>query len=276
MSRSIKTILVALNNPQFFENNMAMAKYIARQYDSHIIGLYVIPSAIIYTTPYGYIGPVTFPHLNDFYKTGAADAETKFRDYTKVQGLNAEWRTVTSEGKFISDAIIEHGRESDLIILGDDNSIDPEVQFQARIVMASGRPVLIVPNTVNNILDFGRAVIGWDGSREASRAVFDALPLLQMAKRVEVTCFDAHKEGEISGDTPGSELAKSLARHGVNATVVYEESKKSAASSIIERAEQSDILVMGAYGHSRLTEELFGGATLLALTKMPCNILMSH
>ena len=96
-----------------------------------------------------------------------------------------------------------------------------------------------------------------------------------MSETTEVTCFNADKEREISGDTPGSELAKSLARHDINATAVCEKTRKSISQALMDRAETGDLLVIGAYGHSRLREDIFGGVTNKALSQMPCPVLLS-
>jgi nucleotide-binding universal stress UspA family protein len=275
MTRSIRTILVSLNKTPFFDGNMAMAKQIAREYNSHIIGLYVIPTAIVYTTPYGYGGPINLTELHRFYKSKASEIEDQFSEYIRKEGLNGEWRQTSSLGHFVSDAIIEHGREADLIILGDDSSTNTDVQFEGHIAKSTGRPVLLVPNTTRQDFSFKRAIVGWDGSREAARAAFDAVPLLQMSDTAEVTCFNAHIESQMSGDTPGSELAKSLARHNINAEAVNVKTKKSISTGIMECAEAADLLVIGAYGHSRLRENVFGGVTNKALSEMPCPVLLS-
>ncbi len=276
MTRPIKTILVSLNNSQFFDNNMAIATQIAREYDSHIIGLYVIPSVIVYAAPYGYGGPINFTEMNRFYRAKASGVEDKFKDYIRKENIEGEWRRINSLGHFISDAIIEHGREADLIILGDDNSIKTDLQFEGHIVQDTGRPVLIIPKITRKDYRFKKAIIGWDGSREAARAAFDAVPLLQICSKTEVTCFNAHKEREISGDLPGSELANSLARYDINAEAVCEKTRKSISQALMDRVETGDLLVMGAYGHSRLREDIFGGVTNKALTEMPCPVLMSN
>jgi len=276
MTRRIKTILVSLNKAQFFDSNMAMAAQIAQEYDSHIIGLYVIPSAIVYTAPYGYGGPINYTEMNRYYRSKANGVEDDFNDYVRKHKLNAEWRLVNSLGTFIGDTVIEHARESDLVILGNDNSIQDSVEFEGRIVTETGRPVLIVPNTTRNDFRFKRSVIGWDGSREAARAAFDAIPLLRMSKVTEVTSFNAHKERELTGTSPGSELINVLSRHGVNAEVVAEKTKKSVSQALIDRAETGDLLVIGAFGHSRLTETVLGGVTRKTLKQMPCPVLMSN
>ena len=276
MTQTFKTIMVSLNNPQFFDNNMAMAAQIAREYDSHIIGLYVVPSAIVYTASYGYGGPINFTELHRFYRSKASEVEERFLEFTRKEGLRAEWHKTSSLGHFVSDAIIEHGREADLIILGDDNSTSPDVEFEGRIAQSTGRPVLIVPNTTRKDFHFNKTVIGWDGSREAARAAFDAIPLLKMSDKTDVTCVNAHKERNLHGKSPGSELAKSLSRYGIVAEAVNEKTKTSVSSALMKRAEGADLLVIGAYGHSRLREDFFGGVTNSTLKEMPCPVLVSN
>lgn len=276
MTCSIKTILVSLNNTHFFDSNMAMAAQIAREYDSHVIGLYIIPSAIVYTAPYGYGGPINFIEMNRFYRSKATSVEDDFNDFIRREGLKGEWRLDNSQGNFVSDAVIEHCRESDLVIVGNDNSIHDTVQFESRIVQETGRPVLIVPNTTRKDFRFKKAIVGWDGSREAARAAFDAIPLLQMSEKTEVTCFNAHKEREMSGDLPGSEISNSLARYNINAEAVSEKTQKPVSQALMDRAETGDLLVIGAFGHSRLRENILGGVTKKALSQMPCPVFMSN
>jgi len=276
MTRPIKTILVSLNNSQFFDSNMAMATQIAREYDSHIIGLYIIPSAIVYAAPYGYGGPINFVEMNRFYRSKASSVEDDFEDFIRKENLNGEWRLVNSLGTFVGDGVIKHAREADLVILGNDNSIQDSIEFESRLVTEIGRPVLIVPNTTRSDFSFKKVIVGWDGSREAARAAFDAVPLLQMSEKTEVTCFNAHKEREMSGDLPGSELTNSLARYNINVEMVSEKTKTSVSQALVDRAETGDLLVIGAFGHSRLRENILGGVTQKALKQMPCPVLMSN
>jgi len=276
MTRPIKTILVSLNNTAFFDSNMAMAARIAREYDSHIIGLYVIPSVIIYAAPYGYGGPLNFSELNRFYRSKAASAEDDFNDFVRKEGLKGEWRKITSAGHFVSETIIDHGREADLIILGDDKSVETEMQFEGAIVHSTGRPVLVVPHNWPPDTKFNKVVMGWDGSRESARAAFDSIPLLKMAKKTEVTSFNAHKERQLAGDAPGAEMANALARYDINAEAVSENTRKSVGQALMDRAASADLLVIGAYGHSRLRENILGGVTKLALKSMPCPVLLSN
>lgn len=276
MTRPIKTILVSLNNAEYFDNTMAAAIHIARHHDSHIIGLFVIPTAIDYSAPYGFGGAMAFTETNRFYRSRAASVEDSFNDLIRKEALNGEWRLANSLGYRVSDSVIEHGRECDLIILGNDNSMHEGIQFESRILEATGRPVLIIPNTAGADFSLKKATIGWDGSREAARAAFDAVPLLQMSEETEITVMNGNNEQEHSLDTPSLDLANSLARHGIKVEVVFRKTKKPVSQALLDVAETGDLLVLGAYGHSRLGEALLGGVTKAALSQMPCPILMSN
>ena len=280
MTRPYKTILVALNNQQLLKSNLDMAAFIADRFNSHVIGLYVIPSAIVYSAPYGYGGGLHYTDLNTFYKSKASVIEQEFEAYLNRSNLNGEWRCISSHGHFISETVVEHGREADLIILGHDSSIRipsmPDLEFNAKVVGGCGRPVLVVPTAIRKNFRINKAYIGWDGSREAARAAFDAVPLLQMSKNTEVTSINPKKEREISGDLPGAELANSLARYDVPAEARTITTRKSVAKSLIDDVQDDDLLVIGAYGHSRLRQSILGGVTRRALHQMPCPVLMSN
>src|SRR5262249_56205243 len=119
---------------------------------------------------------------------------------------------------------------------------------------------------------------GWEGSRQAARAMADAVPLLQRAAQVRI--FTVEKEKELESFRTGVDLAKHLARYGINSEI---DSDEKASSQNIGQAFRSyvsqhnvDLLVMGAYGHSRFREFVLGGATRSILSDPPCWILMSH
>ena len=279
MTRPIKTIVVSLNNPQFLENNLRAAETIARQFDSHVIGLYVIPSAIVFTMPYAYGGPINNTEMNRHFKAQAGIIEKRFQDFVQLSGINGEWRLAFSAGHLISDTIIEHGRESDLIILGHNSSVRPalpEIEFQGSIVNSCGRPVIVVPNIKMTSIDFNDIILSWDGSREASRAAFDAVPLLKNSKVTTILCINPDNEPDIVGDTPGSEIAEALARYDVNVVVETIRTKKSVSKVLMEQAKSADLLVMGAYSHRRLRQNLFGGTTKRALSELPCPVFLSN
>jgi len=140
--------------------------------------------------------------------------------------------------------------------------------------------VLLVPYILKQPKPIERVMIAWNGSREATRATFDALPFLKQAREVEIfTVGPDESPAQPSGFIAGAELAATLARHDVNVTVVSEGTKGLSASSVIENhlSDSSiDLLVMGAYTHSRFWELLFGGVTRTLLNSMTALTLLSR
>jgi nucleotide-binding universal stress UspA family protein len=121
-----------------------------------------------------------------------------------------------------------------------------------------------------------RVLVAWNASREAARAVTDALPLLSRAERVEVVAFDSTGD---HGEVPGADIALFLSRHGVKASAARQSAPGvDVGSQILSRAADvdADLIVMGAYGHSRLRELALGGATRSMLDAMTVPVLMAH
>ena len=147
------------------------------------------------------------------------------------------------------------------------------------LIFESGRPVLLLPETTTRQLSssFDRAAVAWDHSRPATRAVADALPMLRAAKHVHVvTVVD---EKHLHKPSSGAELCKHLAGHGVEVTFDKVQAKGRTIGDVLEAfvVERSiDLMVMGAYGHSRLREFILGGATKHVLTHPFTWTLVSH
>jgi nucleotide-binding universal stress UspA family protein len=145
------------------------------------------------------------------------------------------------------------------------------------LIFESGHPVLMIPRTMPKPFALRKVTVAWDFSRPAARAVADALPLLAMARLVHIVTVVNEKR--IDTTRSGPELAKHLARHGVE---VILETVEAAGRSIGETLEscakshESDLLVMGAYGHSRLREFVLGGATRSMMFQPPLPVLLSH
>ncbi len=147
------------------------------------------------------------------------------------------------------------------------------------MALAVGRPVLVVPYAGRFEACGRRVLVAWNASRAATRAVNDAMPLLAGAETVTVLCVDPDEDRRAHGDVPGADVAVHLARHGVKARV---ESTASGGigvgNAVLSRASDigADLLVMGAYGHTRVRELLLGGATRTILESMTVPVLLSH
>jgi nucleotide-binding universal stress UspA family protein len=147
------------------------------------------------------------------------------------------------------------------------------------LLIYSGRPVLVVPY-IGTGERIGRTVtVAWDAGREAARAVADAMPLLERAEKVHVLVVDPRPSADGHGEEPGADLALHLARHGVKAEVNRTEANDIGTGDVILSwlsDADSDLLVMGAYAHSRLRELVLGGVTRRILDGMTVPVLMSH
>jgi nucleotide-binding universal stress UspA family protein len=276
-----KTVLVSLNDVPRAEAMIDAAALIAKAYDAHLIGCYVIPAVTIYPEV-GFAAP---PAVDDtrqqYFKTNIAVVKERFEAKLRQDGLRGEWRTVNSLYPEIAPSLMEHGRTADLIMvsqIAENPAANIEQGLVEHVVMESGRPVLIIPQK-GSLAEIKSVVVGFNATREATRALFDGLPLLRSAKDVRVVWVDPYKERSVAGEVPGAEAAAALARHGVRATA------EGLAAGGINAGEAlllhvsdlgAELLVVGAYAHSRMREYIFGGATQHVLAHANVPVLMSH
>ena len=146
------------------------------------------------------------------------------------------------------------------------------------LLMESGRPVLVVPPKCQLTMPLKKVVVAWKPSREATRAVNDAMPLLSAASSVDVVLVDARERDE-HGVGPGDDLLAHLKRHNVKARIVTKKSRGRRVSQVLlehTRKQEAQLLVMGGYGHSRLREWILGGVTRDLMTTTTLPIFFSH
>ena len=174
----------------------------------------------------------------------------------------------------VASLMVEYARLRDLTIM-------PEADdrwWAEGVIFGSGRPTLILPKTPRSRpFALETVVVAWDFSRAAARAVSDSLPLLERAANVRVVTV--LNEKQLDRKHSAEELSKNLARHGIDVTLDRIDAKGRAIGDVLEHytaSESADLLVMGAYGHSRMREFVLGGATLSLMSKPPLPILFSH
>ena len=280
---SYKDLLVVLDAGAPARGRIDVDAALAERFAAHLAGLYPLP---IPQRPreLGYFDPAMldpfFAEARERARDAADEVRERFEHITKLRGVTAEWRLIP-EGPEADPAV--HARYVDLTILG---QLDPD-RGEAEIIdrrpeqvaLASGHPVLVVPYAGRFENVGRRVVVGWSATREAARAVNDAMPLLMAADVVNVLTIDAHEAPRGHGALPGADISLHLARHGVKATIEQTVSGDlSVGDTLLSRAADlgADLLVMGAYGHSRLRELLLGGATRTLLRSMTLPVLMSH
>lgn len=277
-----KVILAVLDNSKHVPGVVSVAADLAQRAGAHLVGLYAVHAeAGSHELQDPLLALRTEAHARKLEEQ-ARRAEAAFRQFTQaVLGGQAEFRRAEQDSL---GAVIVNARYADLVVMG---QRDPEEQgtgtpgsIVERAVLAVGRPVLVVPYYANAYPNLGRNVLlAWNGSRESVRAINDALPLLQRAERVVVMVINPGTGQLGHGEMPGADVALYLARHGVKcearASVALE---ISAGDELLARASDlsSDLLVMGAYGHSRLQELVMGGVTQTLMEHMTVPVLMSH
>jgi nucleotide-binding universal stress UspA family protein len=287
MKTSIKDILVHLYSSARSAAVLDIAASLAARHSAHLTGLYVVevPAPALF---YGDPGAFVDPRLIDQITTEVRDKGMKeagrvgrqFRDRVGREGIEGEWRVV--EG-FTAETVALHARYSDLAILKqrdpNDTSLAAAEDVVATTLLSSGRPILVLPY-VGNFPTVGRRVlVGWKSTREASRAVNDALPLLQHADTVTVLAINPEHGIGGDGDVPAADIALHLARHGVNASAAHTVTKEvSEGTALLNQASdiEADLIVAGGYGHSRTRELVFGGVTRTLLTTMTAPVFLSH
>ena len=281
-----KDILLHADNARGHDARIALAAELARRHDAHLTGLFVIE-------PMNFVG-FAAPGGTDFFQAQAIEMMQEkyiatrralgerlgdaFKAAADRAGIASEWQV--AEGDAASE-ITAHARHVDLVILGQS---DPELPgsgagIAEAVLLGSGRPVLMVPYIGSGETIGRRVMVAWNASREAARAVNDALPLLADAASVIVLSINPARGAAGEGDLPAADIALHLARHGVKAEAAQLTAEEvTVGDLILSRAADlgADLIVMGGYGHSRAREYAFGGATRTLLRNMTVPVLLSH
>lgn len=207
-------------------------------------------------------------------RRNAQDLLAAFEAAAAKAGISCETVLEKCKTLEVPELLVEYARLRDLTIMPESND-----RWHAEAVMfGSGRPTLILPQKPRSRpLALGTVAVAWDFSRAAARAVSDARPLLEKAKKVRVVTV--LNEKRLDQKHSAEELSKNLARHGIDVVLDRVDAKGRPIGAVLEAytaSHAADLLVMGAYGHSRLREFVLGGATNSLLSKPPLPILFSH
>ncbi len=252
---------------------------VADAFESHVLGVAFSYEPIIPGTVMGGIPPEFIESQRAESDKRARAAIQRFEEAAKRAGISFEASIVSASISGAADRLGRLGRRFDLIVVGQperEKSVPEEVVDEGAL-FDSGRPVIFVPFIQKNGLKLDRVMVCWDGSRAATRAIADSLPLLRKAKQVEVVMVANGRSK--SDEIPGADLGQHLARHGLKVEVKRITSPEiDVASTILSYAADisADFLVMGGYGHSRLREFVLGGVTRGLLESMTVPVLMSH
>lgn len=274
-------ILVHLDNAARAEARLAIAASLARQHAAHLTALQVIDVAVpVMAMGDGGGGGAVIAELMEQMRQSALAAgqklKTAFEAALAREGIMGEWRQV--EGT-TAEVLALHGRYADLVVLGQDDPESDNAGVLEAVLFDSGRPVLAIPFAGKFTTIGKRVLVGWNASREATRAVHDALPILAKAESTTVFLANPKRGLGAHGDEPGADIARHLARHGLKVDVAKATADDVSDSTLLLNHASdmgADLLVMGAYGHSRLREFILGGVTRSLLREMTVPVLLSH
>ena len=270
-----KTILTYLPAAKSAGLLCEVAAFLAEKSRAHLIGAH--NSAKI--TLYGGIPSDYLAQHNQKQRKEAEAIEQSFEKAASGRNVSHTWRHHALRDTDAFSDIISAARTADLVIAagqGQDDPIGQWYDMPIRLILETGRPVLLIPENVRFDSVGERITVAWNHSRESARAAFDALPLLKMANSVRILAVNSAENGT---HDPSEDLAASLSLHGVNAqAAVANSTSHSDAEELMAdlRRASSDMLVMGCYGHSRLREMVLGGVTRHILRHMTMPVLMSH
>jgi nucleotide-binding universal stress UspA family protein len=278
-----KTVLVHCNDKARLSRVLDHAAEVAGAFQAHLIGLSVTPPAVI--VPAGMPGAPETVVVDEHcrvYRQGNPEMKAAFEAAGRARSLPAEWREVDAGARNVADVAIEHAHAADLVVAAQTDRTwagSGHLDVADQLVMESGRPVLIVPNEGKR-RELGRKILlAWNARREAARAAFDALPLLERAAEVKCIWINPQSEETAARDVPAADICEALARHGVKCEATEAVRPYSnVGRTLLASAEDfgADLLVMGCYGHSRLREFVLGGASEHVLKNMTIPVLMSH
>jgi nucleotide-binding universal stress UspA family protein len=280
-----KTVTVFLDASPSGNKRAAHAVALAQRWDAHLVGVHVVfTSEALHPWDSYAIGERAIKQVitleqkvRAYDEEVASQVEEQFVDLCSRSDVSCEFRGI-SWRQPAEDAIL-NALHSDLVIVGhpQPNGLPSEVSLET-IFLASGAPLVVLPNAWHGNAIGDKVLIAWNGSREARRAVYDALIFLVAAKAVTVLLVDPGKRHRHGGE-PGADIAVQLARHGACVNVDRVTSNGASIAQVIlgyATESRSDLLVFGAYSHARLRQRLLGGTTRTLLAQMPVPVLVSR
>jgi len=277
---TFKDIVVHVDDSRNTSTRLDIATELAQRFDAHLTGIYV--KTPIYLP--AYVAAQVGPDVLDLQAKSSSEAAEKvgdqFGETMRKSGLISEYRV--GEGP-IDEVVALHSRYADLAVIGqtdpDGDAPADDLDMAGHVVLYSGRPVLVVPyaGSFSNIGK--RILVAWNGSREAARAVNDAMPFLEGAKQVTVLSVNPSDTRDPLGDLPGADISLHFARHGVNveaSQIVADDIQ--VGDMLLSRVSDGgyDMIIMGGYGRSRLRELVMGGASRHLLHHMTVPVFIAH
>lgn len=274
----IKDVMVRLDGTRADDVRLAAVDQIAEHFDSHIVGLFLNVLPLVLPSESNSAAAAEWARVVDRARDAGDKLEAKLRERLARLQKPVELRRFDTFSDTMGKIAAREARTADVFVALRPNgsSREPD-QFLECILFGTGRHLFLVPERKTAPPAFDHAMIAWNGSREAARAVSEALPYLRKAATVSVVIVN---DGKLAEDqaTLGDDLVEHLLHHGIGATVHRVRNDGSIGSTLIAESKRlkPDLIVMGGYGHSRLREWLLGGATYEMVHNASLPLLIAH
>ena len=252
---------------------------IAETFDAHVAAIAFAYEPVIPPTIMGGIPASLIESQRAENEKVATDALARFDEGARRAGVSFESRIMGASVAGASESFGAMARRFDLSVIAqaEPDKVAPEELIVEGALFGSGRPVVVVPYIQKTGLKLDRVMVCWDASRNAARAVADAMPLLALAKAIDVVIVASERPK--SDEIAGADIGQHLARHGLMVEVKrIVATDTDVANTLLSHAADTaaDFIVMGGYGHSRLREFILGGVTRGILASMTVPALLSH
>ncbi len=275
-----KTIVVVVPSPEAGDAILPVATTLADRFEAHLIGVHVKQLYEMYPGGAGAINLELYERLREDAERIAKETEDTFTQRTATISTQAEWRVVAAYQSGISAKLSDAALRADLVLMG---APDPEKDGEGvgrlhDLLIGTGRPVLMVPPGANTDHIGRNVLLCWSATREASLAAHNALGFLKTADLTTILTIGPSHTATTEEATEGHEMAKMLSRHGANTDVWHRAQEETTiGAQIVKEAGISgtDLIVMGAFGHSRLHDLLFTDATREVIRKATVPVLFS-
>lgn len=270
----MKTVLLYATEDNGMESRLQAALDVARAFESHLDCVQVTPfDAVIMGDPFG--GIYALPNVVAAVQDAEDDHKARIEQRLQAEGASWDWLRFTGQP---SQVVVECSRLADLIVLslpGQDGSYSGPHAIAADVALTARAPVLALGQEARSVDCFGPAMIAWNGSPEAANAVRLTLPMLRKASAIHVVSVAEAKEGLL----PPTDASQYLSRHGLASDLHEWPAGDSGIGDALRDAAATlgaAYVVMGAYGHSRFSEAVYGGVTRDFLRHSPVPLLLAH
>lgn len=275
----MKTLLACLTAKSHAKEVLAAAIPIANRHGSHLIGFHAMETLAIYPGVMAHVPEDVVISFSETRREEAEEIHRVFEEETRNADFPNEWLCVDTGSASAGQRMVEFARIADLVIMSHAAETEGEADrawFREEMIRQSGRPVLLVPEAPLSGVPGRSVVIGWSPTREATRAVHDALPLLAPGARVTLVTVGEDDTREARGVT---DLARALDRHGLEVEIVARMLGRETTAGVLMREARergADMIVTGAFGHSRLYDFVIGAVTRELMEKAEVPVLFSR